>query len=255
MGESVVLLAEDGVGAVALVNERDARGAVGLDGPSLCVPDGEHDGDGHVDHPAILAADGIEMKCLEELMLAHEPLQRARPPFAEDVDPFLVDAAQAQPVRQLRRLPPQRRAPPALLGRHQVHQPPAVGLDQAGPAPHPEARHRRGPGRPRLHAQLGATHRRNGHPGRARRRRHRHPNGAVAARLRGELREPREESGLCRHAKVVSAARFGSGGGAPRPPLPPPLHALVSSLYCGCVLFGFVKGGLATTGPSQWLRG
>jgi hypothetical protein len=30
---------------------------------------------------------------------------------------------------------------------------------------------------------------------------------------------------------------------------------LVSSLYCGCVLFGFVKGGLATTGPSQWLRG
>ena len=56
-------------------------------------------------------------------------------------------------------------------------------------------------------------------------------------------------------AAAAAAARFGSAGGAPRPPLPlPPHHLVVSSLYRGCVLFGFVKLA-ATTGPSQWLRG
>lgn len=188
-GIRFVLLAEHGDGAVAVVDERDARGAVGEDCPSLRVPEGEHDGDGHVGHPAILAADGVEMKCLEELMLAHEPLQRAGPPFAQDVDPLLLDAAEAHPVRQRRRLPPQRRAPAALLGRHQVHQPPAVGLDQAGPAPHPAARHR-----PHAHTH---THLGGGAPN----RRHADPRrgSAVAARLRRGLREPREEGGLRRH--------------------------------------------------------
>lgn len=88
------LLAQNGDGLVVVADKHDPRAIPDL--PLLVVVDGQHDGHRHVDNPrpVIIISDRVEMKCLEELRLSHEPAKGAGPTLAQHVDPLEVDPRQ-----------------------------------------------------------------------------------------------------------------------------------------------------------------
>jgi len=66
------------------------------------VPDGEHDGERHVDEAPIGESDAVEVEALEVLVLAHEAAERAGPSLGEHVRPLEVDVGEAHPRERVR---------------------------------------------------------------------------------------------------------------------------------------------------------
>jgi len=66
------------------------------------VPDGEHDGERHVDEAPVGEADAVEVEALEVLVLVHEPAERAGPSLGQHVRPLEVDGGEAHPRERLR---------------------------------------------------------------------------------------------------------------------------------------------------------
>jgi hypothetical protein len=123
---------------LSLLFENSDRVVVRVKQSDLCGPanpvllrvvDGQNDRHRHVHGRPVLEPERVKMKRLEELILSHESTERARPAFAQNVDPFEINPGEPD-SRQRQGLPllhiSQR------LVNEKLHELPAVRFDQTG---------------------------------------------------------------------------------------------------------------------------